>query len=1043
MITMDIKINRANIEENKYLVATPIERSLSTIDQIDRLTTIITEDQVRFQLLFHWQKDINYALLEIRQKMDQISNQLPRDTSKPILSKFNPTDNESFMDIIIAKENSNTKIVRNLIQQISALEGIAKVETEGLRSPFFHIELDPYKLQSQGIDFAQVKQSLLNVLFNREYIGEVETLEKENKSKRQKQILLHSSFLQSFYKQDPNDFADELSRLPLQKIEKSIPLQNLGSVALKNNQQSHSVFWNNHPAIFLKIYVRPDISSQKIYQNIESLIADWQTIYGEQKIEILSNQANIVNDSLFDAFFSLIMGIVLAGFLIFIYLRDYQLSLIIIITLPFALCFTFLCMFLSGITLNLMSIGGLDLALGNVIDNAIIILHAVHLKSIVKNKDRAIVSGIVSVSSSLICSTLAAILVFFPLLFIQGFSFALFYELTLCILFSLFASLVSSFTLIPLLLKYFYLSSGETSLVKKKSKTKNFLNSHFAVKNFLDKCNRILFFSFSFIQKYYTKIFIYFLHRPKSLLLVCLTLMISIIPLFSLSTKEILGEIDQKRINLTAHFPVNSRDQIKIELSQDLQKTLYQFPEVEHVVLLFPSQNREKNSDPSLGEICYGTVYLKKKTQTATFLRKLKKNLEQIGNLRFWLEPDQDILGRIINHQKGEFVIIFEDEGQLEQSSINLPLKKNKIHTFTTYIREHHRDSYENLLTPTDQLASMIEDQPSILKNIRWDHQKLSHLGIDRILLEDQLLSAIRGLKIIDLTFPTEKIPLWLSYRNKDETSDEYNKLENLAAIALPTPFSREIGPLINKGEALPTAEKILIRKNQKDYQTVLLASKPENERALLNILEKLKEKFHFSIERNNQELETTLANLAENLILSIILIYALLCIQFNSLLFANLMMLIFILMLPGILFTLWIANISLNAYSLLGMIILLGISINSTSLIYEGVLEKKEKNREWNKSLDLQFLENLIIRSAQNRIQPLFLSVLCIILTLLPLAFAKGNNLQADIAISVLGGIFFTLILTLTIFPILLYYSLKQKYSQKKFYQINFSKKN
>jgi len=444
--------------EMENLVSQPVEEAIGVVKNLRKIHSVSRTGQSDVILEFAWGTNMDQAGLDVRDKLDIL--QLPLEAKKPVLLRFNPsTDPIMRLSLSAVSASGKTEVTEAELKQLrrfaddelkKRLEptpGVAAVKVGGGLEDEVDVDIDQQRLQQLGLNTADVTKRLADENVNVSG-GRIE------------------SGSQRYLVRTVNQFGtlEEMRNL-LIKVDKGVPvhLKDIAQVRQAYKEREGIVRVDGHESIELAIYKEGDANTVSVAANVRKQL-DRLTCANAQgggcasilpanaKLDTIDDQSTFIQSSLDDVRNDALIGGVLAIFIIFCFLKDVRSTVIIALSLPISLITTFFFMGQAGVSLNVMSLGGLALATGMVVDDSIVVLENVaRMREQGMGILEAAVKGAREVSMAVIASTLTTVAVFFPLVFVQGVAGQLFRDEALTVTFAMLISLVVAMTLIPML----------------------------------------------------------------------------------------------------------------------------------------------------------------------------------------------------------------------------------------------------------------------------------------------------------------------------------------------------------------------------------------------------------------------------------------------------------------------------------------------------------------------------------------------------------------------------------------------------------------
>ena len=439
-LTIQTEFEDAAPEEIESLVTRLIEETVGVVAGLRRLSSVSRSGQSEVVLEFSWDTNMDLASMEVREKLDLI--QLPRDVEQPVILRFDPSYDpimrlQLFGHLGLSRLRDVAE--RQVKKVLESTAGVAAVKIVGGREEQIRIEVDEKRIAELGIPIA----NLANVV------------EQANLNQASGSIYdLDSNYLVRVL----NEFqsVDEIKNLiVLDEEGRQVVLGEVARVWRGTKERDVIARFNGKECVELGIYKEGDANtvtvSRAIRARLDGLTED-ETFPKEVDHQIAFDQAEFISQSVNNVLLAAVLGGLLATIVLFLFLRDLRSTLIIGFSIPISIMATFALMYQTGITLNIMSLGGIALGVGMLVDNSIVVLESVHRHRRRATSEEAVYQGTVEVGRAVIASTLTTVAVFVPLVFVEGIAGQLFKDQALTITYSLLASLLVSLTFIPMIL---------------------------------------------------------------------------------------------------------------------------------------------------------------------------------------------------------------------------------------------------------------------------------------------------------------------------------------------------------------------------------------------------------------------------------------------------------------------------------------------------------------------------------------------------------------------------------------------------------------
>lgn len=951
--------------EIESMITNPIEEAIMSVKGINRIQSITRQGLSIVIPVFKWGTDIDVASVNVREKLDMITNLLPDGVLKPIISKIDPSSSP-IIGLGVFWKNKDAVFIKNLIEkeikpELERIDGVAKVSIKGGAEEEIKISVDLDRLNSYRLSLQNIVESIKNANYNFP-AGDIIEGEKE--------YLIR---VDGEYKN-----LDDINNTIIGRSESGgvVKISDIAGVSFGIKERTSYFLLNGKEGIGLEIVKESSANDIDISKTIkEKMVSINEKFESFLKINLIYDSSEFIKSSINGLFISAILAVVITFFVVYIFMLNFKLPLLIILTVPVSILITFIFMYLNNMSLNIMSLGGLALGIGMLVDSAIVVIEEIEGKT----DPDMIYEGTNRVFFSIMGSVLTTLVVFVPLIFVQGTAGALFGQLALTISFSLIASIIVSLFLIPVL--YTLIAKGEKSSDPK--------------------------FYLSFKAKF-KKILLKNLRKQKVIYVISLIFLILAILLFFPIKKEFMPVVDQGEFYINIAYKNGTPIENCKKYTEEIINKLHNEKSIRYT---FAAIGYDQNDPFELLQEEIG-VHLakvrvlmndKRKEDVFNFVKRISKELKFRDDVNIVYEVPRNIIADVLNLEKSDFSFELYCDGKEKLDNYSIKYREELIKT--------------GIISEID--TSKKEGNPQI--KISFDSEALSGSGVNSKAIYDIMSASINGTSATYLRRDDDKIDIKVILEESDRSElKDLSRLNlNINDGLLP------IYPFL-KNEKVVSPSKIL-RKNQKEYIKIFgnyIKDKKENTK----MIDKLNKEFEkknpgVKISGGESTMETadSFNQLQFAFLLSVFLIFAILASQFESILRPFLIMLAVPLAFFGTFFALFIFNKSINLNSLIGIVMLGGIVVNNAIILFDkfnfNILELKMR------------AISTMYYGTTNRFKPVLITTLTTILGLLPMAIGigKGGELQTSLAISVMGGLTISTILTLFLMPNLYYLTINK----------------
>lgn len=997
-ITIVTKYEGAGPEESEKLISKLVEETAGTVKRIKRVSSISKEGVSIVSCEFLWGTDMNFASMDIREKIDLIKESLPKDALDPIVLKYNPMQVEamilsaSYKDLqpsLMQMADLRNTIKKNVKDELERLEGVAKVDLKGGEQKEILVEIDKGRLLANQLAITDVITSLqtANITYpagtikeeKHEYIvktvGEFKNLEDIENLSFGKQDQ-HQG--EARYRKDRTYEGDT--------GEKIIYMRDIADVKESLKDRKGMSRYNSKDNISIGVFPQSGANlinmSKLVHEKLEELK---EKLPENVDVKIIYDQSIFIKQSLNNIYESGLQGILLTFILLYFFMKSFVGSAIINTAIPISLCVTLSIMYFQGITINSMSLGGLTIGIGMVVDNGNVVIENI-LMALHRNKDLPKKECIYNASSTLLApilsSTITTIAIFIPFVFVAGMIGQLFKQLALTITYAMIASIFSAMFLVPRL--------ALTANVKNISVTagRKAIEEYFVplLKTTLNfKALKV--FAFIFLYALLGVATVYFI------------------------PKEFMAKSDERRFVLNVSMHPDTPLEVTDSVVRRIEKAISKYEEVRDVSTSIGSTGE----DTGAGAIETSGVYQAriitnlspKGMSTNEIVADLSDEIKKwnIKNLDVEFITQQGLFGSGIGSSAG---VTVELKGK----------ELSKLREYADKLKgqmEAMPEFYGIKIDPSDEVPEL---------RLTIDRERASLFGLSTQDIAAMTLAGIKGFVATKLKLPEDEIDIRV--RMKPEDRDSLDKVLEMTAYSSwgMTIQLKQIAQS-NFVKTLPAIKRV---EGERTY--LVTANVKGNFTKAVGELQLLLDDMYYNKDVNAfitgemLAMKEALSQVSFALILGVIIIYMILASEFESLLQPVIVMTAVPLGIIGSLVTLLITGQSINSISMLGIIMLVGNVVNISILLVDRYnfhyLKDPDKYR------DMLVLKQMVISTTSDHIRPIIMTTLTTVVGLIPLALGLGEGATTNqpMAIAVCGGLTFALGLALLFVPFIYLYS-------------------
>jgi len=967
VISVSTSYDGAGPKEIERLITEPIERALSTINNVSQITSESREDSSRVRIEFAWGTSMDEAMNDIRDKLSQAERSLPDDADDPIAFKFD-TSMLPVMLLTITGDMPTVDLkdyVEDDIQyRIEQIEGVAAVDVSGGETREIHVQVNQAKLASLNISIDTV----------------VSVLKKENTD-------IPGGYVEEgtmeYLIRNKGEFTDVESIrnvLIAYKNESPIYLKDIANVFEGIEERRNETKLMGRKGVMLSIRKQSGENTVEIAQNVKRKVEEIRQILPPGvEIKTMFDTSTMIKDSIAQLRQSALIGGILALIVLFLFLRNIRSTIITFVAIPFSVVSTFIILYFGGLTLNIMSLGGLALGVGMMVDNAIVVLENIFRhRSLGENRTEAAINGAGEVGMAVTASTATTLCVFVPLVFVSGMSGIFFKELGITISAALIASLFVAITLIPMLSSRFL-------------KINKNINTDVDIDTYSGKG----------IYAIYGKLIAVALrHKAITIIFVIIVFAGGIVLLKGRIGAEYLPQVDEGQVGVSFEMPVGTKLDITRNEMAKLEKIIAETtPEIENMYSQAGSGGRGGSSGTNAGSFrIMLTPSDERDRSTTEIVNELRGKLTSATKGKVWVMESGSIMQRILGGGR-ESRLEIDVRGHDLDTGNELSLLVSQI--------------IENTSGAANPRISASPGKPEM--SIVVDKDKAAALNLSPAEIGGIVRTNIEGSIASRLRRGGDEIDIRVRLRPEDREN-----LEDVSNILI-TPSGRSPIPLRGLVRLVEDEGPVEIERRDQERIITISASYTgdvppgtvnadiENQIRALSIPE------GFSIEFAGEEMERkeAFSSLLLSFILAIALVYMVMAIQFESLLHPFLIMFAVPLSLLGVMLSLYVTRTNLSLMAYLGIIMLAGIVVNNGIVMIDFINQLRRKGTA---------LEEAVKQAARLRLRPILMTTTTTCLALIPMAVGagRGAEMQAPLGRVVIGGLLIAMILTLIFIPVL-----------------------
>ena len=1020
-LTIRTEFEGAAPTDIENLITKPIEEAVGVVKGVKQIQSSSKAGQSDVLLEFNWGTSMDVANLEVIGRLDGI--QLPLEAERPVTLRFDPSLDPIMRYALYLQEDSSTSVknpVDELLQlrvwadelvkkSLESAAGVASVKVSGGLEEQIQILIDQEKLAYLSIPISQIIQILRAENIN--LSGG--TLEEGT---QQYLVRTVSEF------QNLDQIRDVVVAIQGNSV---VYLRDVAEVIEGYKERESINRLNGKEAVEIAIYKEGDANTVVVADAVNARIAEVQNNWPSNlELEEVYDQSTFIASAVNEVKNAGIIGGILAVLVLYLFLRNIWITLIISISIPVSVIATFNLMYGNNVSLNIMSLGGIALGIGMLVDNSIVVL-----ENIARHRDMgkgvlvAARDGAKEVSTAVVASTLTTIAVFFPLVFVDGIAGQLFRDQALTVTFSLLASLAAAITLIPMLASIDTQKSDDDHRVLPELEApKTSIGRIFrSIRIFLwyrlplsiIRFIRILFKGiskvlswifypvltgfdavYSRVETMYESILAFALRAKSLVLLIAASTLFGTYYVASQIGVELIPQMSQGEYVVNLSMPTGTPIEETDRVIRNVQNYFDSDAQVRSTFAVAGTGNKmDASTDQGgdqVGEISVRLMEGTTSTREEESIEKARVYLAKVPGLRYEITKPT--------------LFSFSTPIEVEVRGFNLADLKKVSDQLTQKMLESEQFA--------DVRNSMEVGNPEI--QIQFDRAKAASYGLQVNEIADRIVDLVRGEVATQYSYQDRKIDILVRSEENDRLS-----VEDIGGLFVNPEAERPI-PL----NAVATLESSVgpseIRRSSQQRVAVISANirKGDLSSAARVVNEMIRATpmptgIYAELAGQNEELGDSFQSLLFALALAVFLVYLVMASQFESLLHPFIILFTIPLALVGAVLALYLSNSTLSVVVFIGAILLAGIVVNNAIVLIDLVNQLRYQGMS---KMDA------IQEGAKSRLRPILMTTLTTTLGLLPLAlgFGDGAELRAPMGITVIGGLLFSTLLTLVVIPVM-----------------------
>lgn len=956
----------ASPEEIENLISKPLEESMGSIANVDTITSYSAANMSMVLLQFVDGTDIDMAAVDMRDKLDMIESTLPDDANEPMVVKMDI--NAMPIMLGVRAENLDLNALHemledNVVNKLERIEGVASVDLNGGITREVRVTVDPAKLAGYGLTTNTISGIL-----------KAENMNLPSGSLSQGNTSVSIRTIGEF------KTLQDIQNLPIPTSTGAVVhLSDVARVEEVEADRSGFSYINGDKGIIISVDKQSTANLVKVSDALKAEIEDLQEDYPELEIHMLTDTAEYIEMSLANITETAFLAAIIAFFVLFLFLKNAVTAGIIAVSIPTSIMATFGLMYVTGINMNMISMGGVAIGIGMLVDNSVVVLDSIY--GYYERGYTAAESaeyGAREVSMAITASTLTTVAVFIPLALQGGTTGAMMQNLSFTIVYALVASVVVALTFVPM---------ACALLMKRETKTIVWKNIKFLA--FLDHWEAAI----DMLSRKYEDVLKWALrHRKKTVITVLIAFVLSLfcVPLAGM---DFMASMDQGSASVTVELPNGTELDTTEETALEVLYRLQDIPEVEMIYAsVGTSQMSAGTNSASV------TINLVDKDDrdrsTDEVCEEIEVLLADIPGADITVSSSSSAMGSMGGGGDVTMNIYGYDNKTL------IDVEKDVIALL------------ENTPGLSNVEGSTGETVPEAMINI--DRGKASQYGITTASVASALNTAISGSTATEYKVDGTEIDVVLRY-----DTDQINYLTDLNDLTVTSAMGTQV-PLSNFATiSMGETSTIIMRENQKNYVTINVdaegLSGGDAQKLVTEAMNgyELPDGCSYEFGGMTEMMNESFQKLGVAMVVAILLVYMIMASQFESLRYPFIVMFSMPLAITGAIFGLLITGNTITMPAMMGFVMLVGMVVNN------GIVLVDYANQLMDRGMTCY---DALTSAGPRRLRPILMTTLTTVLGMVPMALAtsEGSEMMQALAIGVIFGLTLSTVVTLVFIPVL-----------------------
>jgi len=954
--------NGVAAQDIESLVTKPLEDEMGSLEGIKEISSTSSDSSSLVILQFEYGKNMDTAVSDIQKIVDRMKKSLPKDIDNPQVVKFDPGASAI---LTVSVSGADSVSLRQLAEnhfkdRLQQVRGVGSVDVSGGLKREVQVSLDRSRLYAYGLSLDQVaKQIDLN---NKTFPGGRIT-------EPDKELLVRTVGEYKDITPMENIIISNQNNTP-------IYLRDLGCVKDSFAEQRSKYRFNQDNSVSLEIMKQRDANTIEVINKVKEVLDSFKKEYPGLSFTIAFDQSTAIKNSVEGVTHVVKEAILLIFFIILLFLANLRSTIVSVVSIPMALFSAFFLMKVFGLSINTLTLSGILMGIGRVVDDSIVVLENVfrHMENGQKPRDAAL-NGTKQVAMAITASTLTAIFVYLPLLTMSDIAGEYLRPLAMVVIFTMLSSLLVAITFVPM---------ASSRIIKMKNKEEH---------TFLEKKLQPFSDFIDYLSDTYRSILEWALSSRKKVIFITLALLVFTIFCSSLIGMEFMSKSDRGNMAINITMPPGTSLEETDKITTQVEKIVKTYPEVEKFSTSIASEGMGSSGVNEASIII--TLQDKKERKHSVF--------QICADMR-----------KKVQHIAGPKSIVISDEVDAfgMGAPINVTIKGPELEELAR-IGQDVKAIVSSIEGTADVQTSWELGNPEL--HVKVDRERAANLGLTVGQISQSVFSSVYGQTASEYRITGQKdIDIKVRLQEEDRLHpNDLNEIPLTTETGIQVPLKTVATIEMTKG---PT------KVEKEDLQRKIEVLSQLNNRPIGDVVKDIEKKlksYHLSegyeinFGGDAEQMGDTFGAMFRGLGLGIIFIYIILASQFESLIHPITIMVSIPLEIIGVLLALFLTGKALNMMSILGIIMLTGIVVSNAILLINYIIQLRHQGLD---------RKAAIIKAGTTRLRPILMTASATIISMIPMSLGinEGTEMFAPMAIAVIGGLTTSTILTLLVVPVI-----------------------